>query len=207
MEQSDFNKSPANLDEHLRELDRMLVALDAIETRASKVQLAPGDAVYRDPHDAYHHIAVGAVLSAHQLSAHYARRLDGFLALTIPEALEDTSLFDDWKHAFSKDTTIGEALRVFLDKAAGRLEAKGRYAEWRRRYDDYMGKTDAFLATLDDKKRVAMLRKPATRKQVSLVRYTCECLRLDFPPLENRAAAFGWLRDVGANPRYREVQL
>ena len=206
MEEPNFNEPAGDLGAHLRELHRMLVTLDGIEARASEVKIAPGEVVYRDAHDAYHHITVGAVLSAHCLSAHYARRLDGFLALDILEALENETLFNEWKESFARKRTVGEALLCFLDRAAGFLEAKGRHAEWQRQYDAYMRKTESFFAALDDEKRAAMLRKPATRKQASMVRYTCECLLLDFPALENRWVAFEWLRDVGANPRYREVQ-
>ena len=206
MEEQNF-KGPANdLGAHLRELDRMLSTLDGIEARASKVQITPGEVIYRDAHDAYHHITTGAVLSAYGVSAHYARRLDGFLALDILQALEDESLFDKWKESFTQKRTVGEALLCFLDRAAGFLEAKGRHAEWRRRFDAYMRKTEGFFAVLSDEKQAGMLRKPATRKQASMVRYTCECLRLDFPALENCWVAFEWLRDIGANPRYREVQ-
>jgi hypothetical protein len=206
MEQQNFKGPADDLGAHLRELDRMLVTLDGIEARVSKVQITPGEVVYRDAHDAYHHITAGAVLSAYGISAHYARRLDGLLALDILKALSDDSLFGEWKDAFVKKKSVGEALLCFLDRAAGFLEAKGRHAEWRRRFDAYMRKTESFFAALDDEKRAAMLRKPATKKQASMVRYTCECLQLDFPALGNRWAAFEWLRDVGANPRYREVQ-
>lgn len=205
MNNPDLANPTNDLGSHIRDLDRMLSTLAGIEARASKVRIAPGEVVYRDAHDAYHYITTGAVLSAYGVSAHYARRLDGFLALDILKALNDESLFNEWKDSFTRKRTVGEALLCFLDRAAGFLEAKGRHAEWRRRFDAYMRKTEGFLAALDDEKRAAMLRKPATPKQISMVRYTCECLRLDFPALENRWIAFEWLRDIGANPSYREV--
>jgi len=206
MKDQTFTGHATDLEEQVRQLGRMLSELEALETRASRVHLTPGEVVYRDPHDAFHHITSGAVLSAHGLSAHYARRLDGFLSLSIGKALEDKSLAKPWTAAFTHDTTIGEALRMFFDAAAGQLEASGRHAEWRRRYEAYMAKTDAFFAAADGEMRAAMERKPASRKQASLVRYTCECLRLDYPELPNRWAAFEWLRAIGANPRYREVR-
>jgi hypothetical protein len=101
---------------------------------------------------------------------------------------------------------MGEALMIFLHRAAAMLEDRGRYAEWRRRYDAYVGRTQAFLKTLDEGTLAAMLRKPPSQKQLWLVRYTVECLDIEFPELPDRRAAFLWLRDVAANPRYRRMK-
>jgi len=156
--------------------------------------------------DTYHHITLGAVLAAYDLSAHDARRLDGFLAMKPRDVLDDDAVLGHWKSGFSRGKTVGEALLIFLDCAAGLLEDHGRYAEWRRKYDDYIARTKVFLKSLDEEMLAAMLRKPPSQKQLWLVRYTVEALGVDFPELPDRRAAFLWLRDVGANPRFRRAR-
>ncbi len=130
--------SPVGIDlgQQLTYLQDVLAQLDTAQDRLNGL-VDPGEAVFRDPMDVHHHITLGAVLSAHDLSAHYARRLDGLLAMRIDrlDALE--SLRDEFDAALSGDETIGEVLVRFLDMAAGVLEAEGRYAEWRRAFDRY----------------------------------------------------------------------
>lgn len=102
--------------------------------------------------------------------------------------------------------TIGRALARILAHMAPQLEDDGRYAEWRRARDKYVSNAESFLASLDDDKRQAMKRRPPSHKQLALARYTCACLQVGLPELPDRWAAFEWLRDTGANPRYRELR-
>jgi len=191
---------------YIDELGRMLADLKSVEVGLSAPQIIPGEAVYRDPLDAFQQITLGAVLAARELSAHDARSLDGFLAMSPAELVGDHATALLWKEACARCDTIGEALAIFLSKAGPRLEDLGRYAEWRRRYDNYMVRSERFLGTLDKDKLEAMAARPASLKQRWLVRYTCECLGLPFPELADRRAAFLWLRSAGANPRYKQVQ-
>lgn len=183
----------------------MLADLRSIEGMVSGERIMPAEVAFRDPRDVYHQISIGAVFTSRNFSADDARRLDGFLALTPLQVLESDRMLDYWREGFERGRTIGDALSIFLDRAASFLEDRGRYEEWRRRYDAYLEKTGAFLNSCSDSALEAMLRRPPSRKQLWLVRYTCECLRLDVPELRNRRDAFLWLRDVGANPRYREA--
>lgn len=191
---------------HIDELGRMLADLKSVEVGLSAPQIIPGEAVYRDQRDVAHQITLGAVLTAHGLSAHDARSLDGFLAMSPTELVGDTAIALHWQEACARCNTLGEALAIFLSKAGPRLEDLGRYAEWRRRYGNYMVRSERFLGALDKDKLEAMAARPASPKQRWLVRYTCECLGLPFPELADRRAAFLWLRNAGANPRYKQVQ-
>jgi len=198
--------SPVSLDVMVDGLKRMSAELTAFERGVGAEQLVPAEVVFRDPLDTYHHINLGAVLAAYGLSANDARRLDGFLAMRPLDVLDDDGILGHWKSGLVRGKTVGEALLIFLDCVAGLLEDHGRYAEWRRKYDDYIARTKVFLKSLDEEMLVAMLRKPPSRKQLWLVRYTVECLGVEFPELSDRRAAFIWLRDVGANPRYRRAR-
>jgi hypothetical protein len=113
-----------------------------------------------------------------------------------------------WLHNVTDadDMTIGEALRGYLSMHTSHLEAEGRYAEWQRAQRRYVADAASFLENLDEETRAAMKRRPVSRKQLSLIRYTCECFSIEFPALSDRWAAFEWLRDIGANPRCREVR-
>ena len=188
------------------ELGRMLADLKSLEVGVSASRILPGEAVYRDQRDVFHQITLGAVLTAHGLSAHDARGLDGYLAMSPAELVGDHATALLWKEACARCDTIGGALVIFLSKARPRLEDLGRYAEWRRRYDNYMVRSERFLGALGNDKLEAMATRPASPKQLWLVRYTCECLGLPFPELADRRAAFLWLRNAGANPRYMQVQ-
>lgn len=198
--------NPATLDEYVRELGRMVREVKASEGGLSAERLIPGEVAWRDPRDAYDQITVGAVLTARDLVADDARALDGFLSMPCREVLERDDVIECWKQAFLCGETMGDALAIFLHQARHLLDERGRYAEWRRRYDSYMERTRSFLEALDRETLMVMVRRPPSKKQIWLVRYTCEVLRLEFPPLPNRKAAFIWLHDVGANPRYREMR-
>lgn len=206
MEQNQNMVGDLGLGDYIRELGQMLADVRALEAGARVPQLIPAEAVYRDPKDAYHQITIGAVLAAYHLSAHDARRLDGLLSLSPKELASDRSFGHDWRQALARSATLGEALVAFLNKAGPKLEDLGRYAEWRRRYDNYMDRSERFLSALDKDKLKALVYRPASRKQVWLVRYTCEAFGLPFPELPNRKAAYVWLRHAGANPRYKQVQ-
>ncbi len=198
--------SAVSLDVMVNDLKRASAELTAIERGVAAERLVPGEVVFRDPFDTYDQVTVGAVVTAYELSAHDARRLDGFLAMRPQDVLDNDVILEHWRSGLVRGKTVGEALLIFLDCAAGLLEDRGRYAEWRRKYDDYIARTKVFLKSLDEETLAAMLRKPPSRKQLWLVRYTVECLGVEFPELSDRRAAFIWLRDVGANPRYRRVR-
>lgn len=206
METSRSTASEMPLAEMVRELSRVSAELKAIEKGAALEKIVPGEVAYRDPLDVYQQVTIGAVLTAYEFSAHDARALDGFLSMRPKDVLDDDVILDHWKAGVIAGKTMGEALMIFLNRAAAMLEDRGRYAEWRRRYDAYVDRTQAFLKTLDEGTLAAMLRKPPSRKQLWLVRYTVECLDVEFPELPDRRAAFLWLHDVAANPRYRRVK-
>lgn len=206
MEQTQLIDADFSFAGQIRELGRMAAELRAIESSATGGQIIPGETVFRDARDTYHHITIGAVLAAHGLAADDARRLDGFLSLPPRQVLEDDTILAEWQEGMRRGRTMGEALSIFLDRAAPYLTDCGRYAEWRRRYDAYMERSKSFLSACDDAALAMMLRRPPSRRQLWLVRYTCECLQLPFPELPNRRAAFLWLRDAGANPRYRRAR-
>ena len=205
MEQNRLINPDSSLAEHMRELSRMAAELRALEGRGMGEQIIPGEVAYRDARDTYHHITLGAVLAAHGLAADDARRLDGLLSLAPDALLGDETMLDCLRIGMRRGRSVGEALSIFLDRAAPYLEDRGRHAEWHRRYLSYIKRTESFFAAYDDAARAAMLRRPPSRKQLWLVRYTCETLQLAFPELPDRHAAFEWLSRVGANPRYRRI--
>lgn len=206
METNQPTTSEMPLAEMVRELSRVSAELKAIEKGTAIQQIVPGEVTYRDPQDVYHQITIGAVLTAYGFSAHDARALDGFLAMRPKDVLDDDVILDHWKTGVIAGKTMGEALLIFLHRAAAMLEDRGRYAEWRRKYDAYVDRTQAFLKNLDEGMLAAMLRRPPSAKQLWLVRYTVEVLDVEFPELPDRRAAFLWLHDVAANPRYRRVK-
>ena len=101
--------------------------------------------------------------------------------------------------------TPGET--AFLHGAPPMLEDLGRYAEWRRAFERYMKPTERFLSQMTARDLEELAERPPTKAQINLIRTTCTYHRIDFPALSNRKVAFEWLRDIGANPRYRERQL
>jgi len=172
---------------------------------ASSSALVPGEVAYRDPASTYHQITIGAVLCAHGRTAHDARRIDGLLSMRVADLMADADLGNVVRDAFADGLTVGEALAKILQACGGQLEAVGRMAEWRRSFETYMAKSEAFLAGLNDEVRATMLRRPPSKKQLWLVRETCAVLQLEFPELPNRLAAFEWLQTNGANVKFKEI--
>ena len=195
--------------EHLAsQLDRALTSLSETERRFADRQITPGEIAYRDPAGSYHQITIGAVFTARDLTAHDARALDGLLSMHTDEMIslmqEMVSEASDKNLEGDDDVTIAFALKAVLSRYSSTLESRGRYAEWRRSFDRYQAATEKFLAGLSEDDLEKMSQRPPSRKQLLLIRTTCAYLRLEFPVLADRAAAFRWLRDVGANTRYRE---
>tara|TARA_R110002020_G_scaffold212556_3_gene419188 strand:- start:100 stop:723 length:624 start_codon:yes stop_codon:yes gene_type:complete len=207
MEKEFLFSGPMDLNEQVQVLERACLNLEAMESRLNPSVIEPGERVFRDAKDTFDHITLGAVLSAHNMSAHQAVRIDGLLSMTaegMNDFVDALTILDGQ----GKETdTIGELLIRFLDLAASQLEAQGRYATWRRAFDKYLAVTKSRLDTMTAEQLEKLRKKPVSKKQVDLVRYTCACHRLEFPKLENRGTAFEWLRDIGANPRYRMASL
>ncbi len=207
MEQEKFTNIGSDLEQLARQLDRALSHLDTTERRLNTSPITPGETAFRDPQNVYHQITLGAVLGNYQLSAHHARRLDGLLSMKFEQLIEVvrciTSQASDHEDE-NDEETLGEALLELLDGASPTLDDFGRYAEWRRAFDRYMKPTEKFLSrmTAGDLERLA--EQPPSKAQVNLVRTTCAFHHIDFPALSDRKVAFEWLRDIGANPRYRE---
>lgn len=203
MEQKVYGTTAADIEGHVEQLGRTLAKLEDIERRLVQPQMTPGEIAFRDPQDTYHQISLGAVLAAHGMSAHDGRRLDGLLSLPLGELERLSEDLADFDSLVEPGHTVGQALVRFLSMAAGHLDAQGRYAEWRRAFDRYHERTQSYFENLTEEKLEDLRRRPVSRKQTELVRYTCACRGLEFPVLKNRGDAFDWLRKVGANPRYR----
>ena len=201
----------ADLEHLASQLGRALAQLDQAELRMSRPQMTPGETVFRDPYNTYHHITIGAVLASYDVDAHHARRLDGLLAMNADQFREMIDRLPDGGEDEDEDEednpTVGQMLLQLMTEADGPLENFGRYAEWRRAFDRYMTPTARFLSGMTAEDLAKLEGRPPTRAQLNLVRTTCEYHRLAFPELPNRAAAFRWLRDAGANARYREPRL
>jgi hypothetical protein len=189
----------------LHSLEAMVRELSQYAPQASSSALVPDEVAYRDPASTYHQITIGAVLCAHGFTAHDARRFDGLLSKRLADVLADAKLSIVLKEALTDSLTVGEALTKILHAGGGQLEAAGRMAEWRRSFETYMAKSEAFLAGLNDEVRATMLRRPPSKKQLWLVRETCAALQLEFPELPNRLAAFEWLWANGANVKFKEI--
>ncbi len=208
MEHKPLPITGTNIEALAAQLDRALVKLDMTEQRFAQRRITPGEVAFRDPAGSYHQITIGAVLTAYDLSAHDARALDGLLSLPVSK-VEELIANLRRQRADEPDPAQGETvasiLQTILCLWSSELEQEGRYAEWRRSFDRYMAATEPFLAELTEEALERLAQQPPTRKQVNLIRLTCDQFRLEFPALLNRAEAFGWLRDAGANARFREV--
>lgn len=208
MKQESLNPVGTDLERLASQLDRALTTLSDTEQRFAARQIVPGEVAFRDPAGSYHQITIGAVLTAREFSAHDARALDGLLSMNIDEVvLLIQQMVDedpDGDLRTGEDETVGAALAAILSRHSSALESRGRYVEWRRTFDRYQDTTERFLSGLGEVDLEKMSQRPPSRKQLSLIRTTCGHLRLEFPFLADRAAAFCWLRDVGANTRYRE---
>lgn len=208
MKQEFLETVGTDLERLASQLDRALTTLSDAEQRFTDRQIVPGEVAFRDPAGSYHQITIGAVLTAREFSAHDARALDGLLSMNIDEVvLLIQQMVDedpDGESRVGEDETIGAALTAILSRHSSTLESRGRYVEWRRSFDCYQDTTERFLSGLGEVDLEKMSLRPPSRKQLSLIRTTCAYLRLEFPVLTNRADAFRWLRDVGANTRYRE---
>ena len=205
-------RTPVGTDlEHLAsQLDRALTTLADTEQRFADRQIVPGEVAFRDPAGSYDQITIGAVLTAREFSAHDARALDGLLSMNIDEVVpliqQMVDEDPDGELRTGEDETIGAALTAILSRHSSTLESRGRYVEWRRSFDRYQDTTERFLSGLGEVDLEKMSLRSPSRKQLSLIRTTCAYLRLEFPVLSDRAAAFRWLRDVGANTRFRELR-
>ncbi|WP_435203774.1 hypothetical protein [Qipengyuania sp. 902] len=205
----DFNPSSGTDLEHLAsQLDRAMATLARTEQRLASPQILPGETVFRDPKDAYHQITLGAVLIQYGLNAHHACALDGLLSMTFEQlkalAAEALQIVD--KESDDDDETMGSGLLKLLELMPTRLEQFGRYAEWRRGFDRYMEKTRPYLDGLTDGDLHRLAGRPPSKKQMHLIRVTCAYHGIAFPAVPDRRAAFEWLRDIGANVKYREVR-
>lgn len=210
MEQEKFKNIGGDLEQLARQLDRALSHLDNTERRLDTSQITPGETAFRDPQKVYHQITLGAVLENHQLSAHHARPLDGLLSMKFEQLVELVRYVagqNDNEEDDSDEETVGEALLQLLHGAPPTLEDLGRYAEWRRAFDRYMKPTERYLSQMTAGDLEELAERPPTKAQINLIRTTCAYHRIDFPALFNRKVAFEWLRDIGANPRYRERRL
>ena len=122
------------------------------------------------------------------------------------------AFFDEATRAFATDDgddddeTMGSALLRFLELMPGKLDQFGRHAEWRRGLDQYMARTQPYLEGLTEKDFERLATLPPSKKQMHLIRTTCAYHRIAFPSMPSRRAAFEWLRDIGANAKYREVR-
>jgi len=205
----DFNPG-AGIDlEHLAsQLDRAMASLARTEQRLAAPQITPGETVFRDPKDAYHQIALGAVLVQYGLSAQHARALDGLLSMTFDQmkalAAEATQIVGE--DSGDDEETMGSGLLELLELMPTRLEQFGRFAEWRRGFERYMARTRPYLDGLTDEDLQQLAGRPPSKKQMHLIRVTCAYHGMAFPAVPNRQAAFEWLRDIGANAKYREVR-
>ncbi len=205
----DFKPSAGKDLEHIAsQLDRAMASLARTEQRLAAPQITPGEAVFRDPKDAYHQITLGAVLVQYGLSAQHARALDGLLSMTFDQmkavAAEATQIVGD--DSDDDDETMGSGLLELLELMPNRLEQFGRYAEWRRGLERYMERTRPYLDGLTDEDLDQLTSRPPSNKQLHLIRVTCAYHGLAFPAVPDRRAAFEWLRDIGANAKYREVR-
>lgn len=205
MEQTEKIAGGTELEQLAEQLARTLNLLDNTESRINGRQIIPGETAFRDPRDTYHQITVGAVLVARGVDAHHARRLDGLLEMRLDGLFEYLQVMREDADAEGEDETLGAALLKLLDLDPGKLEKLGRYAEWRRAFDRYMVPTEKFLTQMTPEDFKKLGERPPSRKQVSLIRTTCQYHRIDFPEIADRLAAYFWLRDIGANPLYREA--
>lgn len=206
MEQTEKIAGGTDLEHHAEQLTRTLDLLGSLENRINGSQIIPGETAFRDPRDTYHQITVGAVLVSRGINAHHARQLDGLLEMKLDGLFEYLQLMSELdKDAEDQDETLGAALLKLLDLDPGKLEKLGRYAEWRRAFERYMVPTENFLTRMTPEDFKKLGERPPSRKQLSLIRTTCQYHRIDFPEIANRLAAYCWLRDIGANPLYREA--
>jgi len=185
-----------------------MATLARTEQRLTAPQITPGEAVFRDPKDAYHQITLGAVLVQYELSAQHARALDGLLSLSFDQmravVAEATKIVG--QDSDDGDETLGSGLLELLELMPNRLEQFGRHAEWLRGFDRYIERTRPYLDGLTDEDLDRLAMRPPSKKQMHLIRMTCAYHRIAFPAVPNRRAAFEWLRDIGANAKYREVR-
>ena len=185
-----------------------MASLARTEQRLAAPQITPGETTFRDPKDAYHQIALGAVLVQYGLSAQHARALDGLLSMTFDQmravAAEATHIVSE--DSDDDDETMGSGLLELLELMPTRLEQFGRHAEWRRGYERYMERTRPYLDGLTGEDLQQLATRPPSSKQLHLIRVTCAYHGLAFPAAPNRQAAFEWLRAIGANVKYREVR-
>jgi|GEM_PF-1630039 len=209
MEHNIEHSSGKDLEQLAAQLVRTMDLLDKSDQRLATLKMAPGETKFRDPVDTYHQITIGAVLARYGLNAHHARLLDGLLSMNLrqlQEFMAEASVVAPSDDGDDDEGSMGSALLELLELMPGRLDEIGRYAEWHRAFDSYMEKTQPFLEsmTADDLERLAA--RPASKKQMHLIRTTCAYHRIAFPTVPNRRAAFEWLRDIGANEKYREVR-
>lgn len=205
MEQKLTPASGNDLEQLASQLDRTLTLLSNTEARLAGPLITPGETRFRDPQDVYHQITLGAVLCAHRLNSHHARAVDGLLSMTFEQlkaVLEEASRLASDED--DDDEPMGSMLLRVLELVPGRLDEFGRFAEWRRAFDAYMRRTTPFLQGMTAEELVKLETRPPSKKQMHLIRVTCTYHRIPFPAVPNRRAAFEWLRDIGANARYRE---
>lgn len=193
--------------EHLAsQLDRAMATLARSEERLAVSRINPGETVFRDPKDVYHQITLGAVLIQYGLSAHHARALDGLLSMTAEQTIDFMGEVTRLVDPDDESGTVGSTVRDLLELMPGRLDQLGRYAEWRRALDRYLERTKPYLDDLSDEDLQRLALRAPSKKQLHLIRVTCAYHGLAFPAVADRRAAFEWLRDMGANAKYREAR-
>ncbi|WJY19867.1 hypothetical protein QQS45_06540 [Alteriqipengyuania flavescens] len=209
MEQKFTHASGNDLEQLASQLDRTLTLLANTEARLAGPIITPGETRFRDPHDVHHQITLGAVLCAYKLNAHHARAIDGLLSMTVEQMkaiLEEASSIEgDDDDDEDEDETMGTVLLKLVELVPGRLDEFGRYAEWRRGFDAYMDRTRPYLEDMTAEDLEKLETRPPSQNQMRQIRVTCAYHRIPFPAVPNRRTAFEWLRDFGANTRYREL--
>jgi hypothetical protein len=155
-----------------------------------------------DPKKLYNDISLGAVLVARGLVAGDAAALDGLLSSSV----EEFSARLTFASEKAGNKTVGAVLVRVLDADHTVLTGKGRFAEWRRKYRDYMVAFAEWMSIDPEERRLGKWRTlPLTARQAALIRATAELRQIEMPALASRGAAHDWLMTSQANLRYRTV--
>ena len=163
---------------------------------------ARSDEGAREVKDLHHAIALGAVLVRRGARAADSWRFDGLLSGTVEEFVARVT------RAAQRlpGKAAGIALVGALDDDAAVLDAKGRFAAWRRKYRAYQERYASWRAAepgLHDKGKWRS--KPMSADQAELVRLTAALLEIDLPGELDRGGTHDWLEANGAPLRYRRV--
>lgn len=157
-----------------------------------------------EPHHDYHSYACGRVWVIHGARADDAFALMGLHSLPVEEFCDLIKAAAEGKTG--NDHHLVRLQLEIVGQHRDRLDARGRYVSWRRRWAAYRERAERWEAEPEEERRHGHWRtRHMTSGQRELIGDTARLLDIQVPGDLDRGGAHDWLDARGANLVFRKV--